>query len=164
MKLLLLLLCVSSYVKINALHHKLFKILTFPASYLKKSATAAAAVMQLQQQYLYKSIQNVKLFIYTRFSHKKWIHINNYLICSCSCNYSCSCNDVAAVLQLQQQYPFESIQNVKQPLCTKFSDNIWTISQTIQFITYTSLISEKSAAAAAAASTNILTPWSWSLY
>ena len=56
----------------------------------------------------------------------------------------------ATGLQLQQQYPFESIQIVKQSLCTKFGDNKSIISQIIQFIIYTSLISEKSAAAAAA--------------
>ena len=132
----------------------------------QKRSLAAAAVLQLQQQYIYKSIQNVKLLIYTKFSDNKWIHINNYSICSCCCNCSCSCSNAASGLQLQQQYPFESIQNVKQTLCTKFGDNKSNISQIIQFITYTSLISEKSAAAAAAAavSTNFLTPWSWPSY
>ena len=70
-----------------------------------------------------------------------------YTICSCSC----SCSAAAAWLQLQQQYPFGSIQNVKQPLCMKFGDNKCTISQIIQFISFTSLIFTKSAAAAAAA-------------
>ena len=37
----------------------------------QKSALAAAAVVQLQQQYIYKSIQNVKLLIYTKFSDNK---------------------------------------------------------------------------------------------
>ena len=50
----------------------------------------------------------------------------------------------AAKVQLQQQYPFESIQNVKLPLSTKF-----------QFAAFTSLISWKSAAAAAAAAAAI---------
>ena len=58
---------------------------------------------------------------------------------------------VAAKVQLQQQYPFESIQNVKQPLSMKFGDNKCTISQNIQFIAFTSLIFTKSAATAAAA-------------
>ena len=57
----------------------------------------------------------------------------------------------AARLQLQQQYPFGSIQNVKQPLCMYFGDNECTISQIIQFIAFTSLVFTKSAAAAAAA-------------
>ena len=91
----------------------------FSSFTFEKSAAAAAAIVQLQQQYLYKPIQNVKLLIYTRFCDNKWIYINNYSICSCSC----SCDNAAAGLQLQQQYPFESIQNVKQPLCTKSGDN-----------------------------------------
>ena len=52
----------------------------------------------------------------------------------------------AAGLQLQQQYPFESIQNVKQSLCIKFGENKCIIFQVIQFISFTSLISENSAA------------------
>ena len=39
--------------------------------------------------------------------------------CSCSSNNATA----AAVLQLQLQHSFESIQNVKLPLYTKFSDN-----------------------------------------
>ena len=70
-----------------------------------------------------------------------------YTICSCSC----SCSAAAAWLQLQQQYPFGSIQNVKQSLRKKFSDNKCTISQIIQFISFTSLIFTKTAAAAVAA-------------
>ena len=52
----------------------------------------------------------------------------------------------AAKVQLQQQYPFESIQNVKLPLSTKFDDNKWITSPIFQFAAFTSLISWKSAA------------------
>ena len=52
---------------------------------------------------------------------------------------------------LWKRNPFESIQNVNLPLCTKFGDNKWITSQIIQFAAFSSLISEKSAAAAAAA-------------
>ena len=106
----------------------------FSSFTFEKCAAAAAAIVQLQQQYLYKPIQNVKLLIYTRFCDNKWIYINNYSICSCSCNCSCSCYDAAAGLQLQQQHPFESIQNVKQTLCTKYSDSKQIISQIIQLL------------------------------
>ena len=82
----------------------------FSSFTFEKYAAATAAIVQLQQQYLYKPIQNVKLLIYTRFCDNKWIYINNYSICSCSCNCSCSCYAAAAGLQLQQQHPFESIQ------------------------------------------------------
>ena len=68
----------------------------------------------------------------------------------------------AAKVQLQQQYPFESIQNVKLRRSTKFDDNKWITSLIFQFGAFTSLISWKSAAAAAAAAatTKFLTPWS----
>ena len=71
----------------------------------------------------------------------------------------------AAKVQLQQQYPFESIQNVKLPLSTKFDDNKWITSPIFQFAAITSLISWKSAAAAAAAAAMKIfsTSWSWSL-
>ena len=57
----------------------------------------------------------------------------------------------AAMLQLQHQYPLESIQNIKLPLYTKFGDNKSIISRIIQFAAFTSLMFGKSAAAAAAA-------------
>ena len=113
-----------------------YSITNFSILIFEKSVAAAAAVVQLQQQYFYKSIQNVKLLTYTRFSDNKWIHINIYSICSCSGNCSCSCSDAAARLQLQRQYPFESIQNVKQPLCTKFGDNREKIEDYLRFLTH----------------------------
>ena len=50
----------------------------------------------------------------------------------------------AAVLQLQlHQYPCESIQNVKPPLCTKFGKDECIISQNIQHAAFSSFIFEK---------------------
>ena len=46
-------------------------MLLFLALYLKKSTAAAAAVLQLQQQNLFESIQKVKLLMCTRFSENK---------------------------------------------------------------------------------------------
>ena len=118
-------------------------ILLLQLNHIWKNNAAAAAVVQLQQQYLYKSIQNIKLLMYTRFSDDKWIHINNSSIGSCSCNCSCSSSNAATGLQLQQQYPFESTQDVKQSLCTKFGDDKSIISQIIQYNNFFSLIFEK---------------------
>ena len=125
-----------------------------------KSATVAAAVLQLQQQGPFESIQTVKLPVYTKFGNNIWI--TSQII-----QFRKSAADAAAMLQLQQQYPFESIQNVELPLCTNLGDNEWIISRIIQFAAFISLMSGKSAAAAAAAAAAIkkfLIPWSWSLY
>ena len=57
--------------------HELFNLLRIPALYLEKVLqlnrnTAAAAVkMQLQQQYPFESIQNVNLFLCTKFSDNR---------------------------------------------------------------------------------------------
>ena len=40
----------------------------------------------------------------------------------CSCRSSSAAEAAAVALQLQQQHYFESIQNTKQSLSTKFSD------------------------------------------
>ena len=111
---------------------------------LGKSATAAAAVLQLQQQGSFESTQTVKLQLCTKLSNNIWI--TSQII-----QFRKSAAIAAAMLQLQQQHPFESIQNVKLPLYTKFGDNKWIISKIIQFAAFISLISGKSAAAAAAA-------------
>ena len=47
----------------------------------------------------------------------------------------------AAVLRLQQQYPFESIQIVKLPVYTKFGYNKWITSRIIQFAAFSSRMS-----------------------
>ena len=124
-----------------------------------KSATVAAAVLQLQQQGPFESIQTVKLPVYTKFGNNIWI--TSQII-----QFWKSAAVAAATLQLQQQHPFESIQNVKLPLCTKLGDNKWIISRIIQFAAFISLMSWKSAAAAAAAAAikKFSIPWSWSLY
>ena len=56
----------------------------------------------------------------------------------------------AAILQLQQQHPFESIHNVKLLLYSMFGDNEQNTSLIIQFAHFTSLSFEKSAPDAAA--------------
>ena len=56
----------------------------------------------------------------------------------------------AAILQLQQQYPSESILNVELPPYSMIGDNEQNFSLIIQFADLTSLSLGKSAAAAAA--------------
>ena len=56
-----------------------------------------------------------------------------------------------AILQLQlDQYPCNSIQKVKLPLCTKFGKDECITSQNIQHAAFSSFIFEKNTAAAAA--------------
>ena len=55
-----------------------------------------------------------------------------------------------AILQLQQQHPFESIHNVKLLPYSMFGDNEQNTSLIIQFAHFTSLSFEKRAPAAAA--------------
>ena len=90
-----------------------------------KSPAAAAAVLQLQLYQLpCESIQNVKLPLCTKFGNDECIIslIINYAAFS-SFIFEKSTAAAAAVLQLQQQNLFESIQKVKLLMCTRFSEN-----------------------------------------
>ena len=90
-----------------------------------KSPAAAAAVLQLQlHQHPCESIQNVKLPLCTKFGNDECIisKIIHYAAFS-SFIFEKSTAAAAAVLQLQQQNLFESIQKVKLLMCTRFSEN-----------------------------------------
>ena len=104
------------------------QILPFAAfsSFLSGKSTAAAAeILQQQQQHPFESKQNVKLPLYTKFGENKWITSRIIQFAAFTSLMSGkSAPAAAAVLQLQQQWPFESIQIIKLPMCTKFGDNI----------------------------------------
>ena len=92
--------------------------------FLSGKSTAAAAEI-LQQQHPFESKQNVKLPLYTKFGENKWITSRIIQFAAFTSLMSGkSAPAAAAVLQLQQQWPFESIQIIKLPMCTKFGDNI----------------------------------------
>ena len=89
------------------------------------AAAAAAAVLLLQlHQQPCESIQNVKLPLCTKFGNDECIisPIMNYAAFS-SFIFEKSTAAAAALLQLQQQNLFESIQKVKLLMCTRFSKN-----------------------------------------
>ena len=89
------------------------------------AAAAAAAVLLLQlHQQPCESIQNVKLPLCTKFGNDKCItsQIIHYAAFS-SFIFEKSTAAAAAVLQLQQENLFESIQNIKILMCTRFSEN-----------------------------------------
>ena len=90
-----------------------------------KSSAAAAALLQLQlHQHPCESIQNVKLTLCTKLGNDEFIisKIIHYAAFS-SFIFEKSTAAAAAVLQLQQQNLFESIQKVKLLMCTRFSEN-----------------------------------------
>ena len=114
------------------------QIIPFAAfsSFLSGKSTAAAAEI-LQQQHPFESKQNVKLPLYTKFGENKWITSRIIQFAAFTSLMSGkSAPAAAAVLQLQQQWPFESIQIIKLPMCTKFGDNIWITSRIIQFAAF----------------------------
>ena len=89
------------------------------------AAAAAAAVLQLQlNQYSFESIQNVKLPMCTKFGNDKCITLQIIQYTNFSrLIFQKTALAAAAVVQLQQQYIYKSIQNVKLLIYTKFSDN-----------------------------------------
>ena len=90
-----------------------------------KSPAAAAAVLQLQlHRHPCESIQNIKLPLCTKFGNDECIisKIIHYAAFS-SFIFEKSTAAAAAVLQLQQENLFESIQNIKIIMCTRFSEN-----------------------------------------
>ena len=102
-----------------------------------KSPAAAAAVLQLQlHQHPCESIQNVKLPLCTKFGNDECIisQIIHYAAFS-SFIFEKSTAAAAAVLQLQQQNLFESIQKIKLLMCTsRFSEKNKLISSIIQIV------------------------------
>ena len=87
-----------------------------------KIDAAAATMLQLQKYYYSKSIHNKKLNLYTKFS-------DNQYIAFCIIQFAAFSSfrlaaAAAAILQLQQRKPSESIQNIKLPYSNKFNDKI----------------------------------------
>ena len=90
---------------------------------LAAAAAAAVLLLQLHQQPC-ESIQNVKLPLCTKFGNDKCItsQIIHYAAFS-SFIFEKSTAAAAAVLQLQQENLFESNQNIKILIYTRFSEN-----------------------------------------
>ena len=90
-----------------------------------KSPAAAATVLQLQlHQHPCESIQDVKLALCTKFGNDECITSQIiYYAAFSNFIFEKSTAAAAAVLQLQQQNLFESIQKVKLLMCTRFSEN-----------------------------------------
>ena len=92
-----------------------------------KIDAAAATMLQLQKYNYSKLIHDKKLNLYTKFNDNPCIAfciIQFVAFSSFTSERLAAAAAAAAILQLQQRKPSISIQNIKLPYGTKFSDKI----------------------------------------